>query len=210
MTTIKLRTRYVTATTNKTAIRNGTAAAQAQTTYCSLPNVQADGLKIEILALSENPTPVCCLCNVRITVKRSDEFERKVKQLLSLGVLNAYPRGKGGGIMVNEMQIDDAHADNCRKQLDILSVLLRDLGAPPLAAAEQASRDTVPPMCAVRQSWRPAACWWTTISVPRMTATIPWRSSAPSMPPRNISPGTVFLPRALTTYHTINIAARAN
>ena len=121
-----------------------------------LPNVQASGLKIEILALSENPLPACCLSNVRITVKRSEEFHRKVKQLLSLGVLNAYPRGKGG-IVVNQMQIDDAHIapDNCRKQQEILAVLLRNLGGlPPLAKTEQVFHDSVPP---IHRAEKPAA-----------------------------------------------------
>jgi hypothetical protein len=93
----------------------------------AVPNIQATGVTLEIISETQGATAVTGIRNVWIKVQRSDDFKRKVQSLLSIGVLNKYPMGRGG-ILVNEMQLKEgAPFDTHRKQKRILGVLMHNL-----------------------------------------------------------------------------------
>jgi hypothetical protein len=90
-----------------------------------VPSIQATGVTLEIIA--DKKATVTGIRNVWIKVQRSDDFNRKVQPLLSIGVLNKYPMGSGG-ILVNEMQLNDGEPIvTQRKQERILDVLMHNL-----------------------------------------------------------------------------------
>jgi hypothetical protein len=72
----------------------------------AIPAIKATGLTLEILQTTDHKVPVTGIRNLWIQVKRSDEFKKKVKPLLNLGVLMKYMIGQGG-IIANQMQILD-------------------------------------------------------------------------------------------------------
>ena len=100
----------------------------------AIPDIQANGVTLEILDMLD-PQGITGIRNLWIQVKRTDDFNRKVHPLLSIGVLNKYPMGQGG-IIVNEMNSSsDESADNRQKQATLLGVLLRNLLTPPAPVA---------------------------------------------------------------------------
>ncbi len=102
----------------------------------AIPSVRCSGVRLEILAMTASAAPVTGIRNVEIQVARSAEFRSKVRPLLSLGVLNAYPMGHGG-IVVNQMNLPDGLSmENRDKQQRILATLLGHLLRDPEAAAE--------------------------------------------------------------------------
>src|SRR5208283_3611370 len=142
----------------------------------AIPAVKATGLTLEILETAEHKVPVTGIRNLWIQVKRSDEFKKKVKPLLNLGVLMKYPLGQGG-VIVNEMQVAEKEItnENRAKQKTILSVLMRNLGAKraalPKVALEHPSdwpqwrgpnRDNTSPETGLALDWAempPAELW---------------------------------------------------
>ena len=90
-----------------------------------VPNILATGVTLEII--TDKRRDVTGIRNVWIKVQRSDDFNRKVQPLLSIGVLNKYPMGSGG-ILVNEMQLNDGEPFAIHlKQKRILGVLMHNL-----------------------------------------------------------------------------------
>ena len=101
-----------------------------------VPNIQATGVSLEIVPETQGATALTGIRNVWIKVQRSDDFNRKMQPLLSIGVLNKYSMGKGG-ILINEMQWKDgASFDTHRKQKRILEILMHNLLNQPPAAPE--------------------------------------------------------------------------
>ena len=100
-----------------------------------VPNIQAAGVTLEIIPDTgrhcRHRHPQCL--DQGAAFRR---FKRKVQPLLSIGVLNKYPMGRGG-ILVNEMQPRDEESfDTHRKQKKILGVLMRNLLDQPVATPE--------------------------------------------------------------------------
>jgi hypothetical protein len=92
-----------------------------------IPNIQATGVTLQIILGAQGAAPVTGIRNVWIKVQRSKDFKGKVQPLLSIGVLNKYPMGSGG-ILVNEMQMNDGEPIVIqRKQERILDVLMHNL-----------------------------------------------------------------------------------
>jgi autotransporter-associated beta strand protein len=71
--------------------------------------------------------------NLRLKIRRSADFQARVRPLASIGVLVAYIRNHGpGGIVLNEMNVaavEEIPANGVRRRT-ILNALLRNLGAP--------------------------------------------------------------------------------
>jgi photosystem II stability/assembly factor-like uncharacterized protein len=95
-----------------------------------VPNIQATGMTLELITETQGKVPVTGIRNLWIKVQRSDDFKQKVQPLLSIGVLNKYPMGKGG-ILLNEMQPKDGDLFIHNQQKRILSVLINNLLAKP-------------------------------------------------------------------------------
>ena len=76
-------------------------------------------------------TAVTGLDNIRLKAKRTPEFYARVKPLLSVGGMMAYPRGSGGLVLCNLLFKDneDVPLNKIRKQT-ILAAVLRNLKAP--------------------------------------------------------------------------------
>ena len=76
-------------------------------------------------------TDVIGIDNLSIKVKRSPEFYEKVKPLLNIGALVKYPQG-AGGVLLCQLNIlaREAVPENAAKKKNIVSTLLRNLGAP--------------------------------------------------------------------------------
>jgi hypothetical protein len=109
-----------------------------------LPGIRAIGVTLEILGMSDSPVPVTGIRNLWIQVQRSDEFRRKVIPLLSIGVLNKYPMGRGG-IILNQMRIEEGgNPVNLRQQQSILDTLLHNLLV--LAPAPEQPQPTLAPV----------------------------------------------------------------
>jgi len=71
------------------------------------------------------------LDNIRLKAKRPPEFHKKVRPLLSVGGMLAYPRGRGGIVLCNLLfkDAEDVPLNKTRKRT-ILATLLRNLKAP--------------------------------------------------------------------------------
>jgi beta-galactosidase len=95
----------------------------------SIPPRKARSLTIK-LAEFDNPGVTTGIDNVWIKVKRSEEWYRKVKPLLSLGGLVKYPMGQGGLLLCQlNIQERESVAENAQKKQNIATTLLRNLGA---------------------------------------------------------------------------------
>ena len=76
-------------------------------------------------------TEITGLDNISLIAKRSPDFYQKVKPLLNVGALMAYPRGNGGILLCNlKLQDSEAVPENGVKKRTILATLLRNLKAP--------------------------------------------------------------------------------
>ena len=95
----------------------------------SLEPRKASSLTIE-LAQFDNPGQTTGIDNLWIRAKRSDEWHRKVKPLLSIGGLVKYPLGQGG-LVLNQLLINpnEAVPANAQKKRAVVSALLRNLHA---------------------------------------------------------------------------------
>ena len=75
--------------------------------------------------------PLIGIDNIYLKAKRTPEFYTKVKPLLNIGAMMAYPRGPGGIVLCNvKFQNAEAVPENAAKKRNILTVLLRNLKAP--------------------------------------------------------------------------------
>jgi beta-galactosidase len=71
------------------------------------------------------------LDNIRLIVVRPPEFYEKVKPLLNVGGLMAYPKGTGGIILCNILFKDAEDVpENLKKKRNILATILRNIKAP--------------------------------------------------------------------------------
>jgi beta-galactosidase len=71
------------------------------------------------------------LDNIYLKAQRSPEFYQKVKPMLNIGVMVAYPRGSGGLILCNVLFKDtETVPENSVKKRTILATLLHNLDAP--------------------------------------------------------------------------------
>ncbi len=69
--------------------------------------------------------------NIDLKAKRSPEFYKKVKPLLNIGAMVAYPQGSGGIVLCNVNFLDnEAVPENVTKKQTILATLLRNMKAP--------------------------------------------------------------------------------
>jgi len=92
----------------------------------TVPNIKATSVTLELITETQDKVAVTGIRNVWIKVQRSEDFKQKVQPLLSIGVLNKYPMGKGG-ILLNEMQPKDGDLFIHHQQKRILGVLLHNL-----------------------------------------------------------------------------------
>jgi len=90
---------------------------------------RAKTLRIE-LAQFDQPGPTTGIDNLWIHVRRSEEWQRKVKPLLNIGGLVKYPMGRGG-LILNQLNLRETEAvpENLQKKRTIFSTLLRNLHA---------------------------------------------------------------------------------
>lgn len=69
--------------------------------------------------------------NIYLKAKRTPEFYKKVKPLLNIGAMVAYPQGSGGIVLCNVNFLDnEAVPENVIKKQTILATLLRNMKAP--------------------------------------------------------------------------------
>ena len=98
----------------------------------TFPATRASGLQLAITQVDEHGEgKLTGIRNLWITVKRPDDFFKRMSPFFSIGVMNAYPQG-AGGILLNEMQapLKESNPDNADKKLTILARVLHNLGAP--------------------------------------------------------------------------------
>jgi Glycosyl hydrolases family 2/Glycosyl hydrolases family 2, sugar binding domain/Glycosyl hydrolases family 2, TIM barrel domain len=88
-------------------------------------------IAIEPLEWTPNAKAVIGIDNVWLSVKRPADFEAKVIPLLNVGALVKYPQGSGG-IILNMLKVteNEANPENAVKKQNIVSTMLRNLGAP--------------------------------------------------------------------------------
>lgn len=76
-------------------------------------------------------TDITGLDNISLIAKRPADFYQKVKPLVNVGAIMAYPRGTGGILLCNlKLQASEAVPENGVKKRTILATLLRNLKAP--------------------------------------------------------------------------------
>ncbi len=98
-----------------------------------IPPLQVQNLKLRLADWQQLPgkAVVTGLDNIRLFAKRSPEFYQKVKPLLNIGGMMAYPQGQGGIVLCNILFKDnEAVPENAGKKRLILSTILRNLKAP--------------------------------------------------------------------------------
>ena len=90
---------------------------------------KASSLTIELAAF-DKIGPTTGIDNVWLTVARSPEWHAKVKPLLNIGGLVKYPMGQGG-LVLCQLNIPEREAqpENAQKKRNIVSSLLRNMGA---------------------------------------------------------------------------------
>ena len=74
--------------------------------------------------------PLIGIDNIWIRVHRSDEWKKSVVPLLNIGALVKYKMGEGG-VLLNDVKVQDSESNpvNSQKKQNIVSTLLRNLGA---------------------------------------------------------------------------------
>jgi hypothetical protein len=76
-------------------------------------------------------TDITGLDHIALIAKRPEDFYKKVKPLVNVGALMAYPKGAGGILLCNlKFQDNEAVPENAVKKRTILATLLRNLLAP--------------------------------------------------------------------------------
>jgi hypothetical protein len=96
------------------------------------PPVRTAGMTLQVMEVAGTNPNVTGIRNCWIRVRRPPDFAGRVHQLLSIGVLDAYPRGRGG-LVLDQIRAADAEPaqgvrhDNDLKQREIMRVLLRHL-----------------------------------------------------------------------------------
>ncbi|MBC8136117.1 MAG: hypothetical protein H8F28_09550, partial [Fibrella sp.] len=99
-------------------------------------SVKAPGPAKEVglrIAGFEKPTPnaIVGVDNVRFFAKRSPEFYKSVRPMLSVGTLMEYPRGAGGIVLSNILfKETEENPENGVKKQRVLGTILRNLKAP--------------------------------------------------------------------------------
>ena len=102
-------------------------------TFRISPERTSNSVVLQIAKWDELPGkgPLIGIDNIYLKAKRSPDFYSKVKPLLNIGAMMAYPRGSGGIVLCNvKFQESEVVPDNVIKKRNILSVLLRNLKAP--------------------------------------------------------------------------------
>ena len=93
------------------------------------PPRKASTVTVE-LAEFNKLTPTTGIDNLWLRVKRSDDWRKKVKPLLNIGGLVRYPQGQGGLLLCQvQVPVPDAVPENAQKRRNIVTTLLRNLGA---------------------------------------------------------------------------------
>lgn len=78
-----------------------------------------------------SPTAIVGVDNIRLYARRSPDFYKKVRPLLSVGTLVEYPRGTGGIVLCDVLYKDREEVpENAVKKQRILGTILRNLNAP--------------------------------------------------------------------------------
>jgi beta-galactosidase len=96
------------------------------------PAVRTAGMTLEIVEVAGTTPQVTGIRNCWIRVGRPPDFAERVRPLLSIGVLDAYPRGRGG-LVLDQIRVADPEPtkgqrhENDLKQREIMRVLLRHL-----------------------------------------------------------------------------------
>lgn len=76
-------------------------------------------------------TEITGLDNISLYAKRPADFYQRVKPLVNVGAMMAYPRGRGGILLCNvRIQENEAVPENADKKRTIVATLLRNLRAP--------------------------------------------------------------------------------
>jgi len=97
----------------------------------TLPERKAKKIHLKIVSWEEKQAASCVgIDDMWIKVKRSPEFYEKVKPLLNISALVKYPQGLGGVILCEvNVPAQEQLAENAQKKRNIVSTLLRNLGA---------------------------------------------------------------------------------
>jgi beta-galactosidase len=96
------------------------------------PAVRTAGMTLEIIEVAGTAPQVTGIRNCWIRVRRPPNFAERVRPLLSIGLLDAYPRGRGG-LVLDQIRVADAEPakgarhENDLKQREIMRVLLQHL-----------------------------------------------------------------------------------
>src|SRR5205823_6259051 len=97
------------------------------------PPRSGNKVTLQIAGWKEAPgkKPLVGIDNIYLKVQRPPEFYKNVRQMLNVGGMMEYPRGKGGIVLCNLLFKDTEEVPaNLAKKRSIFATLLRNLKAP--------------------------------------------------------------------------------